>query len=88
MAQRRPDDKVSLDQVLRLVDQLSSDEQEKVRKKLSGRSWGQRFQQLCNTVEAVRVARGLPRLSEEEIMAEVKGVRDEMKAERANQSGN
>jgi Tfp pilus assembly pilus retraction ATPase PilT len=88
MAQRKPDDKVTVDQVLKLVDQLSTDEQEQVRKKLSNRSWGPRFQQLCDKVEVTRVAKGLPRLTEEEIMAEVKAVRDELKAERADQSGN
>lgn len=88
MAQRKPEEKMTLDQVLKLVDQLSTDEQEQVRKKLSNRSWGQRFQHLCDKVEATRVAKGLPRLSEEEIMAEVKAVREEMKAERAHQSGN
>lgn len=88
MAQRNPEDKVTVAQILKLVDKLSSDEQEQIRKKLSTRSWGQRFQQLCDKVEATRLAKNLPHLSEEEIMAEVKVVREEMKAERANQSSN
>lgn len=87
MAQPIPEEKVTLDQVLKLVDKLTPEEQEQLRDDLSNRSWGKRFQQLCDRVEATRMAKGLSRLTEEEIMAEVKAVRDEMKARRANQSG-
>lgn len=87
MAQPQPDERVTLAQILKLVDELSPEEQEELRKNLSDRSWGQRFKQLCDKVEANRIAKGLPRLTEEEIMQEVKSVRDGMKAERADQSG-
>ncbi|MEZ4536971.1 MAG: hypothetical protein R3D26_18540 [Cyanobacteriota/Melainabacteria group bacterium] len=86
MAQPQPEERITLDQVLKLVDKLSPEEQEQLRKKLSNKTWGQQFRQLAEDIERDRIAKGLPRLSEEEIMAEVKAVREEMKAERVRQS--
>lgn len=84
MAQPQPEERITLDQVLKLVDKLSPEEQEQLRKSLSDKY--KRFQQLCDKVEANRIAKGLPRLTEDEIVAEVRAIREEMKAERADQS--
>lgn len=85
MAQRKPE-KLSLDQVLKLVDELSPDEQEELRSKLNRRSWGQRWEQLSKEVQSRFSAAGVPIPTEEEVMAEVKAVRDERKARRAQSS--
>lgn len=86
----QPKKKVSLNQVLKLVDQLTPDELLELQRKVNDKTWGQRFRQLADEIERDRVAKGLPCLTDEEIMAEVKAVREEMKAERVqrNQSGN
>lgn len=84
MAQR-PSEKVTLKQVLKLVDKLSPEEVLELQRKLNDRTWGKRFEQLCEKIEANRLAKGLPKLTDEEIIAEVKAVRNEMKAERGHQ---
>jgi hypothetical protein len=84
MAQRKPDEKVTVDQVLKLVDQLSPEDQGKLRHKLD-ESWSAEWRALLKEVDDQN--KGTEPLSEEEILAEVKAVRDEMKAERARQSG-
>ncbi len=76
----------NVEQVLELVYKLSKDDQEKLRKNLSNRSWGKRFQELCDRIEARRIAKGLPKISNQEIMAEVKAEREEMRARRAQSS--
>ena len=83
MAQRKPEGKISVDQVLILVDQLSPEEQGKLRHKLD-ESWSTEWRALLKEVDVQNKAT-LP-LSEEEIMAEAKHARQEMKAERARQS--
>ncbi len=80
--------KISIDKILKLVDQLPPAELLELQRKLDDKTWGKQFHQLCDEIEAVRIAKGLPGLTEEEIMAEVKAVREEMKAERAHQSSN
>jgi hypothetical protein len=86
VAQRKPEEQRPLNQVLKLVDQLTPDELAQVRQKLDAKSWGQEWRQLVKDVEGDN--KGLPPLSDEEIMAEVKAVREEMKAERARKSRN
>jgi hypothetical protein len=83
MAQRKPEEKVTVEQVLKLVDQLSPEEQGKLRHKLD-ESWSTEWRALFKELDEHN--KGTPPLSEEEIMAEVKSVREEMKAERARQS--
>jgi hypothetical protein len=85
MAQPKPE-RISLEQILRLVDQLQPDEQEELRRNLNNKDWGKHFHQLCDEIEATRLAKGLPRLTDEEIMTEVKAVREEMQAERDQSS--
>lgn len=84
MAQRKPEEKVTVDQVLKLVDQLSPEEQGKLRRKLD-ESWSAEWRALIKEVDEQN--QGTPPLSEEEIVAEMKAVRRELKAESA-QSGN
>ena len=67
MAQPKPEDKTTFNQVLKLVDQLSPEEQEQLRHNLNNQSWGQRFDELCNRIEQRRIALDLPRMTEEEI---------------------
>jgi hypothetical protein len=73
-----------IDQVLKLVDQLSQDEMALLRQKLNMRIWGQKWDQLVESID--KRNQGKPPMSEEEIMAEVLAAREEMKADRANQS--
>ncbi len=80
MAQPKPR-KASLDQVLSLVEQLSSEDRESLRLKLSTKSWGERWDALVKKVR--EQSKGLPPLSEEEIVAEMKAIRREVWAERA-----
>lgn len=77
MAQRKPEEKITLDQVLKLVERLSPEEQGRLRHKLD-ESWSAEWKALLKEVEQQN--KESPSLSEEEIMAEVKAVRKEMKA--------
>jgi hypothetical protein len=78
MAQRKPEERTTLDQVLKLVDQLSPREQGKLRRKLD-ESWSAEWRALLKEVDEQN--KGKPPLSEEEIVAEMKAVRRELKAE-------
>lgn len=82
----QPKKKVSLNQVLKLVAQLTPEELLELQRTVNNKTWGQRFHQLADEIERDRVVKGLSRLSDEEIMTEVKAVREEMKAERVQQS--
>ncbi len=84
MAQRNPEEQVTFEQVLTLVDKLPLTEQEQLRKNLSNRTWGQRWRQLVKDVEEDN--KGLPALSEEEIIAEMKAIKEEIRAESAKGS--
>jgi hypothetical protein len=84
MAQRKPEDQATFDQVFKLVEQLSSEEQERLRLRLNSKSRTQRWQALFNKVQDQ--SKDLPALSDEEIVADLKEIREELKAERARQS--
>lgn len=86
MAQPQPE-KVPLDQMLKLVDQLSPEEQEELRRQLNSKTWGERWDELSNTIRARFIANGTPIPTDEEIMADVKAVRNERK-ERLAQGSN
>jgi len=73
MVQSPQPGKLSFDQVLKLVGKLSPPEQEKLRLELNRKSWGQRFDDLSQTIQARFEALGVP--VEDEVMAEVKAVR-------------
>ncbi len=83
MAQRKPEEKVTVDQVLKLVNKLSPEEQGTLRHKLDA-SWSAEWRALLKEVD--EQSKGTSPLSEDEIAAEVEAVREEMKAERARQS--
>ena len=70
MAQRKPDEKNTLDQVLKLVDQLSPSEREQLSQRLDGKSWGDRWRQLEQELEQNRIAKGLPPMSDAEVYSE------------------
>jgi len=80
-------DKVSLDQVLRLVEQLPAEEQEQLRLKLNGKAWGEEWDRLSQKIQDKFRADAVPIPTEEEIMNEVKAARNERKAKRP-ESGN
>jgi hypothetical protein len=87
MALQKPEEERSIvGQVLSLANQLTPDELAEVRRKLNAKAWGQEWRALCKEVDEHN--KGKLQLSDEEIAAEVKAVREEMKAERARQSGN
>jgi hypothetical protein len=86
MAQRKPDDQVSLEQVLQLVERLSVEDQHELRRKLESKSWGHEWRQLQSEIEARRLREGLPALTEEEILAEIKTVKEERRARRVEGS--
>jgi hypothetical protein len=85
MAQRKPEEKVTVDQVLKLVDQLSTEEREEVRAKLNSQSKTERWQALSSKVQDQ--CRDLPSMSDDEIVADLKEIRKGLKGERASQSG-
>jgi hypothetical protein len=86
MAQAQPE-KVLFDQMLKLVDQLLPEEQEELRRRLNSKSWGERWDELSKTIRDRFIANGTPIPTDEEIMADVKAVRNERK-ERLAQGSN
>ena len=85
MAMPNPE-RASLDQVLKLVDQLSPNELAQLRQKIDSKSCSAEWQQLQDEVEQNRIAKELPPLSEEEIYAEFTEHRREQRAKRAQSS--
>lgn len=75
--------KITLDQVLRLIDQLPVDDQEQLRLKLNGKAWGAEWERLSQEIQTKFQADGVPVPTEEEVMSEVKAVRNLRKTERA-----
>ncbi len=84
MAQRKPEEKPTIEQVLKLVDRLTNEEQERVRAKLNSKSKTERWNALYSKVQTQ--SKDLPPISDEEITADLKEIRQELKAERARQS--
>jgi len=80
----QPKKKISVEQVLELVDGLSPDEQERVRAKLNSKSKAERWEALCRKVRSQGEA--LPPITEAEILTDMKEIRKELKAERAQSS--
>jgi esterase/lipase len=85
MAQRKPDDKSKMEQVLKLVAQLSPDELVELYRRLNAKSWGIEWKALCR--EVADQSKNLPPISEEEVADEMRSIKEELKAERA-QYGN
>lgn len=83
MAQQKPEKKVSLVQVMGLVNQLSPEEQGELRRQLD-ESWKEQWDKL--TAKIRERSETMPPLTDEEIIAEVKAVRKERLARRAEGS--
>lgn len=81
MAQRKPEEQTDLDQVLKLVEKLTSEEREELRRRLDSGTWGERFKQLVTDV--AQETKDLPPLTEEEIAQEVMDYRREKRAQSA-----
>ncbi len=63
------------DQVVKLVEQLPSEEQEQLRQKLNNKTWGDRWDELSNKIRARFIADGTPIPTDDEIIADVRAVR-------------
>lgn len=83
MAQEKP----TVDQILNLVETLTPEERAELQRRLDASTWGDQWDQLSAKIQARFAAAGEPIPTEEEVMAEVKAVREERKARRA-QGGN
>ena len=84
MAQRKPDDNVTVNQLLKLVDKLSPEDRQEFYRRLDLKSWAEKWRSLCAKVDAQ--GKHLPPLTEQEVFAEMKEIREELKAERAQGS--
>lgn len=81
MAMQKPDEKISFDQVFKLIDKLPPVQQKKLRDKLTAKVWGEEWDQLV--ADVAEDNKGLPPLSEEEIYAEFAKHRSEQRMKRA-----
>ncbi len=73
----------SFDQIRILINQLSPAEQERLRRELNNKSWGDEWDSLVKEVR--QESKKFP-LSEEEIFTEINAIKQELKAERAQGS--
>jgi arsenate reductase-like glutaredoxin family protein len=78
MAQRIPDPKNTMIEVLKLVEQLSPEELLELRQQLDSKTWGERFRQLVKDV--AEDTKDQPALTDEEIAQEVIDYRKEKSA--------
>lgn len=83
MAQRKQEKHATLDQVLQLVEKLSPEDKGELRRKLD-ESWGEHWDKLTTRIQ--ERCKDMPPLTDEEIMAEVKAIREERKVKRAEGS--
>jgi hypothetical protein len=67
------------DQVVKLVEQLPSEEQEQLRQKLNSKTWGDRWDELSSKIRARFAADDTPIPTDDEIVAEVRAVREARK---------
>jgi hypothetical protein len=81
MAQRKPEEQVTVEQVLQLVDQLTPEGVLELRRQLDSRTWGDRFKQLVQ--EVAEDTKDQAPLTEEEIAQEVTDYRREKRAQSA-----
>ena len=81
MNQPQPDERVTVDKILRLVEQLSPGEVQELREKLDSKTWGDRFRQLVQDVATDN--EGTDPLTDEEIADEVTKYRREKRAQGA-----
>jgi len=86
MAQRKTEENNPLNQVLRLIEQLSPSDREKLSQRLDGKSWGDRWRRLEHEIEQNRIAKGLSLISEEEVYEEFRAHRREAEGKGAQSS--
>ncbi len=79
-------EKTTVDEILKLVQSLSPPERAELQRRLDASSWGDQWDALTAKIRARFAVSGESILSEEEVMAEVKAVRAERKARRAQGS--
>jgi uncharacterized coiled-coil DUF342 family protein len=79
-------EKTTVDQILKLVQTLSPEERGELQRRLDASTWGDQWDQLSSKIQARFAAANEPIPTEEEVMAEVKAVREERKARRAQGS--
>lgn len=77
MAMRQED--TYLNQALQIVPHLSPEERKVLRQQLDDKTWGERWDELSNTIRARFIADGTLIPTDDEILADVKAVRKEQK---------
>ncbi len=81
MALPQPEERETIDQVLRLVNKLSPSGQLEIRQQLDSKTWGDRFKQLVSDV--AEDLKNKPLITEEEINQEVTAYRREKRSQGA-----
>ena len=81
MNKQKPDEQVTVEKILRLVELLSPAEVEELRRELGSKTWGDRFRQLVQDV--AKDNEGKEPLTDEEIADEVFKYRREKRAQGA-----
>jgi len=71
MAQRKPEEKVRLNQVIRLADSLPPEERGQLFRHLEFRFWDEEWNRIAREVNEKRKAQGLPPATDEDIHAEI-----------------
>jgi hypothetical protein len=84
MAQRKPEEPITLEQVLRLVEKLSPEDQQKLLLTLDRNSRSQEWRNLVAAVDEDN--KELPSLSDEEIAEEVRAIKHDRKSRSAQSS--
>lgn len=79
-------EKTTVDQILNLAQTLSPDELVELQCRLDASTWGDQWDQLSAKIQARFAAAGEPIPTEEEVLAEVKAVREERKERRVQGS--
>lgn len=70
-------EKTTVEQILNLVQALSPEERAELQRRLDASTWSDQWDQLAAKIRSRFAAAGEPIPTEEEIMAEVKAVREE-----------
>ena len=78
--------KITVDQILKLVQTLSSEERAELQRRLETSTWSEQWDQLSAKIRAQFTAAGEPIPSEEDVIAEVKALRQERKGKRVQGS--
>ena len=78
--------KITVDQILKLVQTLSSEDRAELQRRLETSTWSEQWDQLSAKIRARFTAAGEPIPSEEDVIAEVKTLRQERKGKRVQGS--